>query len=84
MYALYNAMVGIGGTARSSYISGAAAEGSEATTPAVANVAMRTAATSSAMVAGYMTELSPALVMPLSGIFFILAGYILLRYLREE
>ena len=84
LYALYNAMVGIGGTARSSYISGAAAEGSEATTPAVANIAMRTAATSSAMVAGYMTELSPALVMPLSGIFFILAGYILLRYLREE
>lgn len=84
LYALYNAMVGIGGTARSSYISGAAAEGGEATTPAVASISMRIAATPSAVAAGYLIDVSPALLMPVSGLFLALAGYIFLRYLREE
>lgn len=84
LYALYNAMVGIGGTARSSYISGAAAEGSEATTPAVASISMRVAATPSAAAAGYLIDVSPALLMPISGLFVIAAGYIFLKYLKEE
>ncbi|AEA12248.1 major facilitator superfamily MFS_1 [Thermoproteus uzoniensis 768-20] len=83
-YALYNAMVGIGGTARSSYISGAAAEGGEATTPAVASISMRIAATPSAAAAGYLIEVGPALLMPIAGAFVIAAGYIFLRYLKEE
>ncbi|MGC8583234.1 MAG: MFS transporter [Thermoproteus sp.] len=84
VYALYNAMVGIGGTARSSYISGAAAEGGEATTPAVASISMRIAATPSAAAAGYLIEVGPALLMPIAGAFVIAAGYIFLRYLKEE
>jgi MFS family permease len=83
IYALYNAMVGIGGTARSSYISGAAAEGGEATTPALASISMRMAATPSAAAAGYLIEAGPALLMPIAGAFVAAAGYIFLRYLRE-
>lgn len=84
LYAIYNAAVGIGGTARSSYISGAAAEGGEATTPAVASISMRAAATPSAIAAGYLIDVSPAALMPISGLFMVLAGYIFLKYLREE
>ncbi|WP_245521991.1 hypothetical protein [Pyrobaculum neutrophilum] len=83
LYMLYNAMVGIGGTARSSYISGAAAEGSEATTPAVANIPMRITATPSAALAGYLIEADPALLMPIAAAFTATAGYLLLK-LREE
>lgn len=83
MYMLYNAMVGIGGTARSSYISGAAAEGSEATTPAVASISIRIAATPSAAAAGYLIEVGPPLLMPIAAAFIIAAGYVFLK-LREE
>ncbi|MEZ0247997.1 MAG: MFS transporter, partial [Thermoproteus sp.] len=63
---------------------GVAAEGGEATTPAVASISMRLAATPSAAVAGYLIDVSPALLMPVSGAFVVAAGYIFLKYLKEE
>ncbi|MBP1449594.1 MAG: MFS transporter [Thermoproteus sp.] len=56
VYSLYNAFVGIGGAARSSYISGIALEGSEATTPAVTNIAIRASSTPAIALSGYLIE----------------------------
>ncbi|MEZ0393883.1 MAG: MFS transporter [Desulfurococcaceae archaeon] len=83
VYLLYNATVAIGGTARSSYVSGASATGSEATTPAVAGLTLRIAALPATAIAGYVIDAYPAILMPLAGAFMALAGTAFLE-LSEE
>lgn len=75
--------MGIGGAARSSYIVGAAAEGSEATTQAVTNIAIRASSIPSVALSGYLINLDPALVMPIAGALVATAGLIFLYTLRE-
>lgn len=79
----YNAAVGIGGTARSSYISSVAPVGSEATTPAVSNIAIRASSVPSVALSGYIMELEPAAAMPLAGLMLIAAGVIMWKTLEE-
>jgi len=82
-FILYNAAVGIGGTARSSYISSVAPVGSEATTPAVSNIAIRASSVPSVALSGYIMELEPAAAMPLAGLMLIAAGVIMWKTLEE-
>jgi MFS family permease len=83
VYMVYNAFVGIGGAARSSYIVGAAAEGSEATTQAVTSIAIRASSIPSVALSGYLIDIEPALVMPIAGALSIASGLIFLYTLRE-
>ncbi|ABO07857.1 MFS transporter [Pyrobaculum calidifontis] len=82
-FVFYNAAVGIGGTARSSYISSVAPVGSEATTPAVSNIAIRASSVPSVALSGYIMELEPAAAMPLAGLMLIAAGAIMWKMLKE-
>lgn len=83
VYSLYNAFVGIGGAARSSYISGIALEGSEATMPAVTNIAIRASSTPAIALSGYLIEANPLISMPIAGSMFVIAGLIMLGTLKE-
>ncbi|MGC8556196.1 MAG: MFS transporter [Conexivisphaera sp.] len=76
LLAAYNALVGLGSSARSSFISGSASPGAIATSSAVGSVAMRSSITASTSLSGLLLDVDPAILMPLAGAALAASGIV--------
>ncbi len=74
--AAYNAFVGLGSSARASFISGSASPEAVATSSAISSVAIRSSISASTAASGLIIELDPALAMPLAGAALVASGLI--------
>ena len=81
--AAYNAFVGLGSSARASFISGSASPEAVATSSAVGSVAIRSSITASTLASGVMTAVDPLALMPVAGAAFMASGVIYLRMLER-
>ncbi|MDP7982196.1 MAG: hypothetical protein RAK18_03350 [Conexivisphaerales archaeon] len=82
--AAYNAFVGLGSSARASFISGSASPEAVATSSAVGSVAIRSSITASTSASGVLTAMDPLMLMPTAGIALIASGVVYLWTLERR